>query len=195
MNLFILDQDIQANATAYYDTHVVKMPTEHFQMISFNIRKHCGNTATPHLLLPGEKLGILEDGKVGILEETLVCARFNKAHYNHPCTVWARQSVDNTLYMVELTQQLEKEWRMRYGHAADKRHKSVERMEQLLEHDVYKQWATHVGRKGLTPFAKAVPDDWKKLDTISAYRQTYRNEKASLRKYTNQQAPAWLDNV
>ena len=190
MNLFVVENTIEENVRSYFDTHVVKMPTEHYQMISFNVRKHFGGGS--HLLMKGEKL-IVEDGSVIIDPSTQVCARFSKAYYNHPCTVWARQCLENSQYIVELTFALEREWRHRYGHAESKRHLSVQRLEQLVNSDVYKEWEATLPSFGyMTTHAKAVPERWKSLDAVQAYRHTYVNEKAHLCKYSKRTPPKWF---
>jgi hypothetical protein len=44
----------------------------------------------------------------------------------------------------------------------------------------------------LTPFAQAMPDEYKHDDAVVAYRAYYINEKANLLRYTKRERPSWL---
>jgi len=44
----------------------------------------------------------------------------------------------------------------------------------------------------LTPFAQAMPDEYKHDDAVVAYRAYYINEKANLLTYTKRDQPTWL---
>ena len=87
MNIFYLDEDIIKCAQFHNNRHVVKMITEHNQMLS---------TAC-HLLGFGS-------------DEIYKCT-----HKNHPDAVWVRSSRDHFVYTLELTKQLAKEYTFRYG--------------------------------------------------------------------------------
>jgi hypothetical protein len=62
MNLFILDENPEVCATYHTDKHVVKMPTETAQMISFVYHdKEIWNSSIPEFIMG-----------------------FSKTHYKHP---------------------------------------------------------------------------------------------------------------
>ena len=94
MNIFLLDADFEKNAEYYFDKHVIKLPTEHVQMMST------------------------------VLRNTGVNVGFKSTHLNHPCTRWLRESLSNWRYLVKLTEALHEEWRYRYNHTTTKYHKS-----------------------------------------------------------------------
>lgn len=88
---------------AYYhcDKHVVKMITEHSQMLSTAVRS------------------------------TGIDAGYKETHINHPCTKWVRESIDNWIWLWKLNDYLHDEWRYRYGHPKNKNHKAWEVMKAL----------------------------------------------------------------
>lgn len=106
MNIFLLDADHEKNAEYYFDKHVVKLPTEHVQMMST------------------------------VLRNTGVNIGFGSTHPNHPCTRWLRESLSNWRYLVKLTEALHEEWRYRYNHDSTKYHKSYAMMLTLPEPNI-----------------------------------------------------------
>lgn len=101
MNIFILDNDFQTNVESYVDKHVVKMITEHTQLLSSAVRL------------------------------TGIDAGFRISHINHPCNIWVRKSLSNWEYLYKLNEYLHEEWRYRYNHSSYKYHKSYEIMKSL----------------------------------------------------------------
>jgi hypothetical protein len=85
LNFFYLDEDPTKCAEFTLDKHVVKMITEHNQMLS---------TA---LWLTGK------------------CGLYKPTHQNHPCAIWVRQSLSNYKKLCEFTLELCKEYTFRYG--------------------------------------------------------------------------------
>jgi hypothetical protein len=45
---------------------------------------------------------------------------------------------------------------------------------------------------GLTPFAQAMPDQYKHEDAVMAYRQYYLAEKSKIAKWKHGNAPDWF---
>lgn len=155
MNIFILDRDFVKNAQYHVDKHVVKMITEHAQIMSTVCR--------------------LND----------IDAGYKATHIHHPCVKWANESLDNWLYILELTNALHKEWKFRYKHPASKIHKAFEVMLSLPVPDIEDI--------GLTPFAQAMPDSYKNKDAVVAYRNYYINEKKHLASWKNREVPEWFN--
>lgn len=110
---------------------------------------------------------------------------YRKTHYNHPCTKWVAQSPQNYQWLVELTLALHDEWRYRYNHPPERMHKSVEVMLTLPSPDF-------LSNKGLTPFAQAMPEQYKSDDAVKAYRAYYLGEKSNILTYTKRECPDWL---
>ena len=83
MNIFFLDEDPTMSAQYHVDKHVVKMILETAQLL-------CG---VHHATAP---------------DNTYV--PYKLSHKNHPCSIWARTSLSNYLYLCELGLELCKEY-------------------------------------------------------------------------------------
>jgi hypothetical protein len=151
MNIFVLDKNIDACAKAHNDKHAVKMILESTQMLCTTVN-----------LTGGE-------------------SPYRTAHKNHPCTVWARESLSNWRWLRDLTLALNDEYKYRYNKSVD--HKSAAIAKSLQEPDI--------PDVGLTPFAQAMPDQYKNSDPVKAYRDYYMGEKQHIATWTNRQKPGW----
>lgn len=121
----------------------------------------------------------------------LLCAAFpegsapyKRTHYNHPCAKWTRESIDNFVWLVGHGLALSDEYTYRYG----KQHKSHAAILWCMQH-------THlldIPAVGLTPFAQAMPDQYKRPDAVDAYRAYYRGGKAEIATWNrSRKPPAW----
>ena len=111
---------------------------------------------------------------------------YKKAYLNHPCTIWIRESKANYGWAWTLYHELLVEFRKRRG----KYHKSGE-----LIHDL--AHTPHgMPEIGLTPFAQAMPDEYKQEDAVEAYRAYYMGDKAAFAKWEwpTAQTPYWWKN-
>ena len=152
MNIFVLDNDHKKCAEYHCDKHTVKMILEYAQILSTNVR-------------------IVNDCEVG----------YKITHRNHPCTVWARQSLSNWLWLKKLSFHLNEEYKYRYGHVRN--HKSYDVIESLP--------APNIPDMGLTPFAQAMPDYCKSDDAVDAYRRYYILEKKDIVNWKKRNLPNW----
>jgi hypothetical protein len=118
---------------------------------------------------------MLEDSKVDsyIYKSTMI---------NHPCTIWTRQSTRNYDWLCKHTLALCEQYTKRYG----KTHVSTRLAEWLFRHPP-------IGLKidSLTPFAQAMPDQYKNQDAIRAYRDYYIFEKSRFAKWKLGNIPDW----
>ena len=154
MNIFILDKEVEKCAEYHCDKHVIKMILESAQMLSAVVR------------LNGHDIG------------------YKLTHKNHPCTIWARESLSNYNWLVRLTRLLNYEYRYRYD--KDVNHKS---------YDLVKTLPTpKIPDIGLTAFAQAMPDQYKNENVVKAYRDYYINEKSSFLTWTKRKKPKWINN-
>jgi hypothetical protein len=101
-------------------------------------------------------------------------------HKNHPCSKWAAESLDNYLYLMELARETGAEYTRRYG----KWHKSTAMLTTLP------QWLD-LPTIGLTPFAQAMPDEYRNPDPVAAYRAYYRGAKSGIASWKNREEPWW----
>lgn len=107
---------------------------------------------------------------------------YKPTHRNHPCSIWVRESIENFDWLYNLAIELGHEYTFRYG----KIHKSIEVINRA---NLYKSLPL-IDR---TPFAQAMPDQYRDSDAVKAYRNYYRFEKKDILKYTRREQPSWLD--
>jgi len=154
MNIFVLDWDVKKCAEYHNDKHVVKMILETAQLL-------CG---------------------VHHMTEQPTNPPYKLSHKNHPCSIWARESLTNYLWLCELGLELSKEYTYRYG----KRHKSQDVIEWCIENK------PNIPEKGFTEPARAMPEQYKVKSVVESYRNYYNGEKVSFSKWKNRQKPEWF---
>ena len=158
MDIFVLDRDPVVAAQMQCDRHVVKMVLESAQMLSTAVN-----------LLGGD-------------------ARYKTAHVNHPCSVWARETAGNFLWLYDHGMALAKEYTERYG----KRHKS----EEVIQDCMY-QWEAGWIWSGadphlVTPHPLCMPDEYKTDDVVQSYRAYYLGDKVRFAQWNKTRpAPQW----
>jgi hypothetical protein len=111
-------------------------------------------------------------------------AGYKLTHKNHPCTIWARKSLSNYKWLKTLTKLLNDEYRYRYDKEIN--HKSYDMVLTLP--------TPKLPDIGLTPFAQAMPDQYRNKNAVKAYRDYYINEKSSFLTWTKRKAPKWINN-
>lgn len=158
------------------DKHVVKMPLETAQMLS-----------TVHRVLDGhETIRRSKNGRKikTWVHPTLEHSLYRSTMVNHPCTIWARETLGNYLWLVEHGRSLCDEYTHRYGrtHASQR----------IID------WCRGNAPRGIldaptrTPFAQAMPDYCKvPNDAVSAYRQYYLKEKKAIACWNHSETPNW----
>jgi hypothetical protein len=154
MNIFILDYDVKKCAKYHVDKHVVKMILETAQLL-------CG----VHWVVNSE-------------------APYKLSHKNHPCSIWARESLTNYLYLCELGLELCYEYTYRYG----KKHKSQQVIEWCIENK------PNIKDIGFTEPAKAMPDEYKVKSVVESYRNYYQGAKSGFANWKNREIPEWFNN-
>jgi hypothetical protein len=167
MNIFVLDSDLNKLSEYHADKHVVKMITEHNQML-----------CTAHHILNSKYISTLP--KEDRLKNGFV--PYSKTHSNHPCSIWVRESLDNYVWLCEATIKLCNEYSYRYG----KTHKGEEVVKFLINN------VPDIKSKGLTRFALAMPDDVKTDDVILSYRNYYKKYKKHLFFWKKRKIPEWI---
>lgn len=151
MNIFALHSEPIQAAVWHCDKHVVKMALESAQMLCTNLNL----------------LGL----------ET----PYKSCHRNHPCTIWARQTRSNFVWLCDLGLALCMEYTYRYGktHACEK----------VIEYCY--DLKNHIPEGDLTPFAQAMPDVYKCSDSVQAYRSFYIGEKSDFAVWSMRDQPYW----
>lgn len=103
------------------------------------------------------------------------------AHLNHPCSKWVRKTRSNFNWLCEMTEELFQEYTRRYG----KQHKS---------YSIYtecKNCANFIPEGEMTPFAQAMPEEYKNPDAVKAYRTYYLKDKKEFSKWKMGNTPEW----
>ena len=178
MNIFILDTNHDKCAEYHVDKHIVKMPLEAAQMLCTThwIDKFLGYVPRK---LNKEELKTLREKKKNVPRDFPYLPTME----NHPCTIWARTSLDNYEWLFCYSTALNDEYGYRYA----KSHKSVHEVILSLPEPVC------LPRDGLTPFAQAMPDSLKGDNAIAAYRRFYHKDKATFASWKYRNKPDWWD--
>jgi hypothetical protein len=137
---------------------------------------------TPRALTKTE-LGIINAVKADQPDiESRTFTRFMPTHPNHPCAIWARESMDNYEWLFSYLIALGEEYTFRY----DKSHKSVKA-------GIANPEPSGLPYKGLTTRPQCMPDDYKDDDVVAAYRMYYMMDKSPFAKWKNRDVPTWWD--
>ena len=176
MNIFVLHESPLTSAHHMCDKHIVKMPVETAQMLS-----------TIHRVLDGEEyIGYSKTGRrikrwthwLDDATKNRTRLLYHATMVNHPCTIWARETLGNYMWLVYHGKELCREYTRRYG----RRHAS----ESIIEF-CHESWPKNMDQDTYhekTPFAQAMPDEYKvEGDAVSAYRKYYMGEKARFAKW------------
>jgi hypothetical protein len=107
---------------------------------------------------------------------------YKATHKNHPATLWCGESRSNWLWLKHLAEGLNEQYKQRFNKTVN--HKSFDVIQQLP--------VPNIIDKGVTAFAQAMPECYKNIDPVVAYRSYYKNEKktfATWKKINN--TPEW----
>ena len=162
MNIFGIDTDTTSCATYHTDKHIVKMPLETAQMVSFvYYHKDLWDGEVPNLLM-----------------------NFSAGHDKHPCSLWLRENLVNFLWTCEFGIKLIEEYRLRYDSQKHERCKMI--FEWSLDN------LPNLPVAEFTPFAKAMPEEYKVDCSIESYRNYYKLGKSELHQWTKRNKPEWI---
>ena len=105
------------------------------------------------------------------------------AFRNHPCTKWVMQSSDNYKWLYDHGIELLRQYTLRY----DKVHSmQALYMNYLIDHP------TNISVDKQTPFAQAMPEQYRNSDAVTAYRNYYIGEKKRFAKWAKTPMPSWF---
>ena len=162
MNIFVLHPMPDTAARMQCDRHVVKMTLETAQMLSTAINELGGQ------------------------------APYKSAHVNHPCSVWARETLANFLWLYDHGIALADEYTRRYG----KFHKSEPVIRQCMsEMKTLPLYGLDpkTGRiSDRTPHPLCMPDEYKTDCVYESYRNFYIGEKSRFAQWNKTtESPSW----
>lgn len=184
MNIFILDENIEKSAQAHNDRHIIKMPLEMAQMLSTNLYVLNGITSKAQSFREEEKLKVIFKD---FPKKSSASERFRDYYMmynpNHPCTMWLRESEENTRYGIHLMYHMLNEYKYRYN-------------KQGILYDICLWMNDNYNfelfqNKELTPFAQALPVELQNENAVVAYRNYYMRDKRHLAKWSKRGVPEW----
>jgi len=109
-------------------------------------------------------------------------APYKQTHKKHPCTLWAGESRGNWNWLVRYGLALCGEYTKRYN----KTHKS----QRVIDYCRYLE--VDFESDEMTPFAQAMPPQYKNDCVVAAYRAYYHGEKAGFATWKTE-APDWWE--
>jgi len=182
MNIFILDNDPVIAAQEQCDKHVVKMIVESAQMLS-----------TVHRMLdgvmerrPSKSGSMLQYWKLNDQRENIL---YKACHFNHPSTVWTRESKANYQWHYKHFIALCDEYTYRYG----KVHSTDTKLRIALQ-----QIPTNIPEKHMTPFKLAMGSNPECMleDAVESYRRFYETkQKRFTMVWTKRPVPKWFNAI
>ena len=158
MNIFYFYPCPVLSAQSQPDKMLVKMPLETAQMLS-----------TAHRELDGYEYADANN-------------LYKRAYWNHPCTIWARETKQNYLWLYRHFIALGNEYYYRY----QKRHASLVKLSYPLGMP-----PKNIPEGNLTPPALAMPDQYKTKDPVESYRNYCIAEKTYAQWNKNRPKPNW----
>jgi len=178
MNIFILDLNPQTCAEYHCNKHLVKMITEHNQIL--------GSTAYT-------ARGIHRKKDITLQFSTATFKGFPRKHadgaehpygigyVHHPCTKWSTESAENYNWLCKLNLEMCKEYTLRY--------KKIHAGQAITEW--YVNNMPTLPSIGITKHAQAMPVACKNPDVVKAYREYYSKHKSSIAKWPDDRVPTW----
>ena len=182
MNIFYLHNDPKTCAEWHVDKHVSKMLVEYAQLMS-----------TAHRVLDGDEYTDYSKNNRKVKRwrlqndnaEQIV---YKACHVNHPSAIWVRQSVSHYKWLYDLWCELHKEFIYRY----EKPHASYTLLSELL-----RTVPTNIPNTNFTEPPQAMkqfPQCMVEGDSISAYRNFYREAKKTFANWKKRDVPQWYNN-
>jgi hypothetical protein len=164
MNIFYLHEDPALSAQALINKHVVKMVLESAQLL-----------CTCHRMVDGIHYIDSTSGRRlqkwrhpdSELDEIL----YKSQHFNHPCSIWLRESSEHYDWLYQHFIALGQEYKKRYG----KEHASITKLSHIL-----KLRPQNLSNNGFKQPPQAMPLIYQKEDSRAAYRTYYEADKLSL---------------
>jgi hypothetical protein len=177
MNIFVLDTDIKLAAQYHCDKHLVKMITEHNQILGSIAHVGRGIKKKSEITSDYSRLNFQNFPRV---DENGDPYPYGIGYKNHPCTQWASENKTNYEWLCDLTIEMCKDYEKRYN----KKHVG----EAIASW--YKTNPPSIIDGEITPFVLAMPEPLKTEDAVHSYRLYYASHKAYFAKWKNGE-PSW----
>ena len=179
MNIFVLDSDPVKCAEYHCDKHLVKMITEHNQILGASKWFEHGITKRSQITKDHtdqfyEFPRKFPDGSPN---------PYGLGHMHHPCTKWGRECWENYEWLCKLTIEMCIEYTKRYG----RRHAGEDICRWYYKNPPF---LPLLGKT--TPFAQAMTDECKNIDAVTAYRDYYVKYKKEFARWAHSETPEWF---
>ena len=106
-------------------------------------------------------------------------APYKTTHANHPCSLWTRESRQNFNWLVRHGTAIAEEYTRRYGRVH--KSESIVRMLSVCS-ELFPDTS-------LTPFALAMPDEYKTNDAVESYHAYYMRAKRHIASWKTNRPP------
>ncbi len=183
MNLFILNRNPVIAAQDQCDKHVVKMIVESAQMLS-TVHRMLDGIETKRPSKSGKTMAKyfeLSDDREDVL--------YKAVHFNHPCTVWSRESMHNYRWHYKHFIALCDEYTYRYG----KVHSSDTKLREHLE-----QLPNNIPVTKMTEFKLAMKSNPECMleCPVESYRAFYHTKQHRFKMdWTKRKIPEWFTHA
>lgn len=168
MNIYALDQDPRRAAQYHVDRHVSKQILETVQILYM-----------AHRMLDGL---LTTMARVPMTDNMRVPDRMQ----HHVCVKWARESSDNYRWAYYLFDDLCEEYSMRFK----KEHPYVHLKRELHTRPL------NMPMSSMTPWAQAMPTQYRRADSIESYRLFYVHEKRHIAQWSRPSiVPTWWNQL
>ena len=186
MNIFVLHDNPAIAAQMHCDKHVPKMIIEHAQMMAAAYYHTLGISRKKEFPQHQDAINDLFKGWPRKKEDGSEW-HYSLSHVNHPCTIWARTSIENFNWLLRCTDELCHEFFNRWKNKAH----SVQLIVEWMKHNPPSLPST-----GMTPFAQAMPLCYQSEDPVLAYRKYYafKTTYMKLRWDKRNNTPEWWDD-
>ena len=186
MNLFILDKDPVKAAQLQCDKHVVKMIVESAQMLS-TVHRMLDGTMERR---PSKSGAMLQYWKLHDDREDIV---YKACHFNHPSTIWTRESKANYDWHYKHFIGLCDEYTYRYG----KVHSTDTKLREIL-----KTLPNNI-KTGKTQFKLAMSSNPECVvnglggtDAVESYKNFYQTKQERFKMVlTKRETPQWFNAI
>ena len=188
MNIFVLHQDPVVAAQMQCNKHVVKMIVESAQMLSTAHRMLDG-MVTINPSKSGKRMVKHYDLYLGQDDLEAEVLYYKAVHYNHPCSVWARESEANYRWLYDHFIALCQEYTYRY----DKIHATAKKLGGALY-----SYPRNIPKGKLTPFRLAMqsnPECMFHNNPVKSYRAYYKTKQERFSMvWTKRPVPYWFND-
>lgn len=169
MNIFYLSHKPSRCARWHCDKHVVKMILESTQLLY-----------TAHWVVEGDP-----DLSRAPRRNTGERGYMSIKNRKHPSALWTYESLEHYMWLCQMAAFLCEEYKHRFGE--HKEHSCQKHIEWLTANP-----PPHLESNGWVQPPQAMPDEYKKSNSVTAYRQYYLGGKTKLLLYTRRNTPHWI---